>query len=203
MLIVLKLAKNLPEFNITLKSNTVFATACQWPWSRARLIQSTHSLLISLKSIFLLTSLNHTVEFDLFSFILVFLLKKPVIIYVFYHAWHMPRLWRHACSEYHKTYGDADTSRTSVFSNFLQPPAFILLEQDPKFLNLSFCWPCIMQWFLVSNQLDAQILSNVFIYNSLHVSSTSCSSSGETNCNNTASGNCHSMLVAVSCAGLE
>jgi len=29
----------------------------------------------------------------------------------------------------------------------------------------------------------------------------SCSSSGETNCINTASGNCHSVLVAVSCAG--
>jgi len=28
----------------------------------------------------------------------------------------------------------------------------------------------------------------------------SCSSSGETNCINTASGNCHSVLVAVSCA---
>jgi len=28
-------------------------------------------------------------------------------------------------------------------------------------------------------------------------------SSGETNCINTASGNCHSVLVAVSCAGWE
>ena len=43
----------------------------------------------------------------------------------------------------------------------------------------------------------------IFIYNSLHVSSTSCSSSGETNCINTTSGNCHSVLVAVSCAGWE
>ena len=50
-------------------------------------------------------------------------------------------------------------------------------------------------------QLDAQILFNVFTYSSLHVSSMSCSSSGETNCINTASGNCHSVLVAVSCAG--
>ena len=40
----------------------------------------------------------------------------------------------------------------------------------------------------------------IFIYNSLHVSSTSCSSSGETNCVNTTSGNCHSVSVAVSCA---
>ena len=43
----------------------------------------------------------------------------------------------------------------------------------------------------------------LFIYISLHVSSMSCSSSGETNCINTASGNCHSVLVAVSCAGWE
>jgi hypothetical protein len=42
-----------------------------------------------------------------------------------------------------------------------------------------------------------------FIYNSLHVSSTWCSSSGETSCINTTSGNCHSVLVAVSCAGWE
>ena len=47
-------------------------------------------------------------------------------------------------------------------------------------------------------QRDAQIIFYVFIsiYNSLHVSSTSCSSSGEKNCINTASGNSHSMLVA-------
>ena len=31
----------------------------------------------------------------------------------------------------------------------------------------------------------------LFIFNSLHVSSTSCSSSGETNCVNTTSGSCH------------
>jgi len=42
-------------------------------------------------------------------------------------------------------------------------------------------------------QLEAQIIFNVFIYISLHVSSMSCSLSGETNCINTASGNCHSV----------
>ena len=44
--------------------------------------------------------------------------------------------------------------------------------------------------FLVNDQRDAQIIFHVFIsiYNSLHVSSTSCSSSGETNCINTVSG---------------
>ena len=41
----------------------------------------------------------------------------------------------------------------------------------------------------------------ISIFNSLHVSSTSCSSSGERNCINTASGNSHSMLVAEMCAG--
>ena len=29
---------------------------------------------------------------------------------------------------------------------------------------LTFCWPCVMQWFLIIVQLDAQILFNVFIY---------------------------------------
>jgi hypothetical protein len=42
-----------------------------------------------------------------------------------------------------------------------------------------------------------------FIYNSVHVSSTSCSSSGERNCINTTSGNCHSVWEAVLCAGWE
>ena len=66
----------------------------------------------------------------------------------------------------------------------------------------TFCWPCIMQWFLVNDQREAQISFYVFIsiYNSLHVSSTSCSLSGETNCINTTSGNCHSVLEAVTCA---
>jgi len=41
----------------------------------------------------------------------------------------------------------------------------------------------------------------IYIFNSLHVWSTSCSSSGETNCVNTTSGSCHSVSVAVSCAG--
>ena len=40
----------------------------------------------------------------------------------------------------------------------------------------------------------------ISIYNSLHVSNTQCSSSGKTNCINTASGNSHSMLVAEMCA---
>ena len=57
--------------------------------------------------------------------------------------------------------------------------------------------------FLVNDQRDAQILFYVLvsIYNFLYVSSPQCSSSGETNCFNTASGNSHSTLVAEMCAG--
>jgi hypothetical protein len=40
----------------------------------------------------------------------------------------------------------------------------------------------------------------IFVFNSLHVSSTSFSSSGETNCVSTTSVRCHSVLFAVSCA---
>jgi len=46
-------------------------------------------------------------------------------------------------------------------------------------------------WFLVNDQRDAQFFYVfIYIFNSLHVSSTSCSSSGETNCVNTTSGSC-------------
>jgi hypothetical protein len=56
--------------------------------------------------------------------------------------------------------------------------------------------------FLVNDQRDVQIIFYVLIsiYNSLSVSSTSCSSSGETNFIITTSGNSHSMLVAEMCA---
>ena len=40
-----------------------------------------------------------------------------------------------------------------------------------------------------------------FIFNSVHVLSTLCSSSGETICVNTTSGNCQSVSVTMSCAG--
>ena len=47
---------------------------------------------------------------------------------------------------------------------------------------------------LVTVQLDAQIPFNIFISSSLHVSSMSWSSSGETDCIDTASGKCHSVI---------
>jgi len=54
---------------------------------------------------------------------------------------------------------------------------------------------------LVNDQRDAQIFYVfIYIFNSLHVSSTSCSSSGETNRVNTTSESCHSVSVAVSSA---
>ena len=43
---------------------------------------------------------------------------------------------------------------------------------------------------LITNVMHKFLSVFIFIYNSLHVSSTPCSSSGETNCNNTTSGNC-------------
>jgi len=51
--------------------------------------------------------------------------------------------------------------------------------------------------FLVNDQRGAQIPFYVFIFifNSLHVSSISCSSSGETNCVNENSGNCQSVVL--------
>jgi hypothetical protein len=56
---------------------------------------------------------------------------------------------------------------------------------------------------LVNEKKEKKILFYVFIsiYNSLLVSSTQCSSSGEAICINTASGNCHPMLVAEMRAG--
>jgi hypothetical protein len=73
-----------------------------------------------------------------------------------------------------------------------------------QFYFLSGCksvtyYRLVHQRFLVNDQRDAQIIFYVFIfiYNSLHVTSTLCSSSGETNFINTTSGNCHYVLVAV------
>jgi len=71
-------------------------------------------------------------------------------------------------------------------------------------------WPCFVQVVPTNTAVILgkwptwlTILFYVFIYIfiSLHVSSTSCSSSGETNYVNTTSGSCHSVSVAVSCAG--
>jgi len=41
----------------------------------------------------------------------------------------------------------------------------------------------------------------IYIFNSVHVSRTSCSSSGERNCVNATSGSCHCVSMAGSCAG--
>jgi len=55
--------------------------------------------------------------------------------------------------------------------------------------------------FLVNDKRDTKFFSMyLFIFLTLYVSSTLCSSSGETNCVNTTSGSCHSVLVAMSCA---
>jgi len=55
----------------------------------------------------------------------------------------------------------------------------------------------------MTNMTHKFLSAYLFLFITLHISSTSCSSSGETNCVNTTSGNCHSVLVVVSCAGWE
>jgi hypothetical protein len=71
------------------------------------------------------------------------------------------------------------------------------------YVFFTFCWPCIVLW-LLDDQRDTQFfIMYLFLYLTLYMfwASTSCSTSGETNCVNTTSGNCHSVSVAVSCAG--
>jgi hypothetical protein len=105
------------------------------------------------------------------------------------------------------------TPRWSVVTDIMEWRPTIFRILSPVYCHFNICdttgpsfRPTLLQHttrFLVNDQRDAQILFCLFIsiYNSLHVSSTSCSSSGETNCFNTASGNSHSMLVAEMCAG--
>ena len=52
---------------------------------------------------------------------------------------------------------------------------------DPHFFGKWPKWRTILYYIFIF----------IFIFNSLHVSNTSCLSSGETNCVNTTSGNCH------------
>jgi len=70
--------------------------------------------------------------------------------------------------------------------------ARILYFADPHHVMILGKWPT---WSTILFYVF------IFIFNSLHVSSTSCSSSGEKNCVNTTSGSCHSVSVVVSCAG--
>ena len=79
---------------------------------------------------------------------------------------------------------------------------FQILLKDFFFIIIIYSKHVEDSWQL-SNLTPKFFSMYLFIYSSLHVSSMSCSSSGETNCINTASGNCHSVLVAVSCAGWE
>jgi hypothetical protein len=51
----------------------------------------------------------------------------------------------------------------------------------------------------MTNETHTYFYVFVFIFNSLYVWNTLRSSSGETNCVNTISGNCHSVSVAVVC----
>jgi hypothetical protein len=69
---------------------------------------------------------------------------------------------------------------------------FAIIDKPKTKRNLLGKWPtwCTNTFYVF-----------ISIYNSLYVSSTLCSSSGETNCINTASCNSHSVLVAEMCAG--
>ena len=51
----------------------------------------------------------------------------------------------------------------SCYKNFIDLQIENMRPKEHTF-SLTFCWPCIKQWFLVIVQLDAQILFNVFIY---------------------------------------
>ena len=56
-------------------------------------------------------------------------------------------------------------------------------------LNFMFCWPCILVWLWVNDQLDAQLrYIIVYYYNPLHVSSNSVRIIRRSNCINTVSG---------------
>jgi hypothetical protein len=59
-----------------------------------------------------------------------------------------------------------------------------------RFQALKYCWKTILGKWPTWRKILYYVF--IFIFNSLHVSSTSCSSSGETNCVNTTSGNCRS-----------
>jgi hypothetical protein len=72
-------------------------------------------------------------------------------------------------------------------------------------LSLSFYILLTMRHVMILGKWPTwrTVLYRVFIcmFNSLHVSNTSCLSSGETNCVKTTTGNRHAVSVAVSCAG--
>jgi hypothetical protein len=81
--------------------------------------------------------------------------------------------------------------RIAVFikrNNFMLP----VIQQ-----NFTFCWPCIMLWFLVMTNVMLKFLSLCsFLFVTLYMfRATPCSSLGETNCINTTSDICYSMSV--------
>ena len=81
--------------------------------------------------------------------------------------------------------------------HFKKPTKFEKVRCNYKGILNDLDYSYIDSWQL-SNLTHKFLSMYLFICSSLHVSSMSCSSSGETNCINTASGNCHSVLVAVS-----
>jgi hypothetical protein len=79
-----------------------------------------------------------------------------------------------------------------ILSNHYSPIFYILLTvHHVMILGKWPTWRTILYYVFIF----------ISIFNSLHVSCTSCSLSGETNCVNTTSDNSYSVSVAVSCAG--
>lgn len=91
-LALLQLVK-LPAFYGTLGFITVCTTACHWPTSSAKLIQSTPSNPISLATILILSSYLHLC-FQ-WSYCFMFPNQNPAGISIFQHACHMHYLCHH------------------------------------------------------------------------------------------------------------
>jgi hypothetical protein len=97
--------------------------------------------------------------------------------------WIDSKLWLDTVRKlYHFTDRQTDRQSQLFFLHFVDLHHVMILGKWPT-------WRTILYYVFI------------FVFNSLHVSSTSCSSSGETNCVSITSGNCHSVSVSVSCAG--
>ena len=80
----------------------------------------------------------------------------------------------------------------------IQPLVTVILCWWPRRVQVGSSLPTCIRHRVTATR---GCIDTIFVFKSLHVSSISCSSSGETNCINTASGNSYSMLVAKMCAG--
>jgi hypothetical protein len=102
---------------------------------------------------------------------------------------------------------DGNLGSTKATAGFSRTWCYTVLEMGRYIpTGAIICHRTLYRYFhflFLNDQRDLQIpfYLFIFIFNSLHVSSKSCSSSGETSCINTTSGSCHSVSVVMSCAG--